>query len=228
MINSVARPMGLLAGVDVAGADQKSMKWSKGLVSGLALVRRTAQWCRVSAVETSSKAQPRFARKKDAAAEEAGQCELRFLGVVLHHVSDTGLVQKLEATAGKPRFVERVDDGVAGLRIAVGKQPLAGKQCRDAVAEPDLDRADGGLPDHPGPKRRALGGADCDREQTVAGSVRAGHYRAFADEPVKHVAHTGAGPFQVGLAPCPHAVSLALWRIASHRNRKPGEARTLA
>jgi hypothetical protein len=78
---------------------------------------------------------------------------------------------------------------VPGLRPGALEQPLADVERGDGVAEADLDRLGGPLPRDPTPKRLALGGARCDREDLVEGTVRARSDGALADQALYHAPH---------------------------------------
>jgi hypothetical protein len=66
-----------------------------------------------------------------ALARQAGQRDLRFLGVMVHQAGDAGVVQELQAAPGVAGVLVGVDDDVPGVRFADGEQAFADEQRRD-------------------------------------------------------------------------------------------------
>jgi hypothetical protein len=102
----------------------------------------------------------------------------------------------------------RVDDNMTRARPADREQALAGKQRRDAITQPNLDRAGCLFADHPGPDGRAFDRSDRNREQAVNATVGASCCRAIADQPLEHRAQPGKGDLAVRPAFRRHPLSL--------------------
>jgi hypothetical protein len=122
-------------------------------------------------------------------AEEPRQRGLGSLRVVLHHLSDPRLLQKLQAKVREPRRLVGVDRDVARRRTAVPEQALADMKRRDAVAEANLDRLGRPLARDPLAQRLSLGGARRDREEVVDRAVRTREGGALANQALDHTAH---------------------------------------
>ena len=78
---------------------------------------------------------------------------------------------------------------MARRRVAASEQGLADEQCRDAVAEADLDRPRCTFAHDPLAERLTLGDVNCDGEKAVHRPIRPGDHCAVAEQPLDHLSY---------------------------------------